>query len=146
MLGEDKRYSAGSERAVLSWQGWRIFPLVCYDLRFPVWSRNTADLAYDLLLYVANWPAARNHHWQTLLEARAIENLCYVAGVNRIGQDGNDIDYVGHSMVFDAGGSVLLDAGEETGCFTTTINKKALDDYRKKFPAHLDADAFELKD
>ena len=86
MLGEHKRYQRwGTERAVLSWRGWRILPLVCYDLRFPVWSRNTPDLAYDLLLYVANWPGARNYHWQTLLKARAIENLAYVAGVNRIG-------------------------------------------------------------
>lgn len=145
MLGEHKRYSAGSERAVISWRGWRIYPLVCYDLRFPVWSRNTADLNYDLLLYVANWPAPRNHHWQTLLQARAIENLVYVAGVNRIGSDGNNIDYVGHSMAIDAAGNVLLDAGEKAGCYSVTIDKIELDSYREKFPAFMDADEFELK-
>ena len=146
MLGEHKRYSAGSERVVLSWRGWRIFPLVCYDLRFPVWSRNTPDLAYDLLIYVANWPAARNKHWQLLLQARSIENLSYVAGVNRIGRDGNDLEYVGHSMAFDAAGEVLVDAGDTEGCYTISLSKPALDEYRKNFPAHLDADTFELKD
>jgi len=145
MLGEDKRYSAGTERAVLSWRGWRILPLVCYDLRFPVWSRNTPDLAYDLLLYVANWPGARNYHWQTLLKARAIENLAYVAGVNRIGQDGNGIDYIGHSMLIDPAGEVLLDAEESAGTFTISIDKSALENYRESFPAHLDADGFEFK-
>jgi omega-amidase len=145
MLGEDKRYSAGTERAVLSWRGWRILPLVCYDLRFPVWSRNTPDLAYDLLLYVANWPGARNYHWQTLLKARAIENLAYVAGVNRIGQDGNGIDYNGHSMLIDPAGEVLLDAEESAGTFTISIDKSALENYRESFPAHLDADGFEFK-
>jgi len=145
MLGEHKRYSAGNDRTVISWKGWRIFPLVCYDLRFPVWSRNTTDLDYDLLLYVANWPAPRNSHWQTLLQARAIENLAYVAGVNRIGTDGNNIDYVGHSMITNAAGSVLLDAGEEAGCYTVTIDKAELDKYREKFPAFMDADEFEIK-
>lgn len=145
MLGEDKRYTAGTERAVLSWRGWRILPLICYDLRFPVWSRNTPDLAYDLLLYVANWPGARNYHWQTLLKARAIENLAYVAGVNRIGQDGNGIAYIGHSMLINPAGEVLLDAEESAGTFTISMDKSALEDYRKYFPAHLDADEFELK-
>ena len=145
MLGEDKRYTAGTERAVLSWRGWRILPLICYDLRFPVWSRNTPDLAYDLLLYVANWPGARNYHWQTLLKARAIENLAYVAGVNRIGQDGNGIAYIGHSMLINPAGEVLLDAEESAGTFTISIDKSALENYRESFPAHLDADGFELK-
>lgn len=144
MLGEDKRYAGGSERLILQWRGWRIYPLVCYDLRFPVWCRNTPDLAYDLMLFVANWPGARNHHWQALLKARAIENLAYVAGVNRIGRDGNDIDYVGHSMVIDARGGELLDAGEDAGVHTVTLDKTALEDYRQQFPAHLDADSFEL--
>ena len=145
MLGEDKRYTAGTERAVLSWRGWRILPLICYDLRFPVWSRNTPDLAYDLLLYVANWPGARNYHWQTLLKARAIENLAYVAGVNRIGQDGNGIAYIGHSMLINPAGEVLLDAEESAGTFTLTIDRPALEHYRESFPAYLDADEFELK-
>ncbi|MBT5485224.1 MAG: amidohydrolase [Gammaproteobacteria bacterium] len=145
MLGEDKRYSSGSERIIIQWRGWRILPLVCYDLRFPVWSRNTADLDYDLLLYVANWPAARNQHWQTLLQARAIENMACVAGVNRIGRDGNDIDYIGHSMAIDASGKILLDAGETTGTYSVTLDKTELEKYRSAFPAHLDADDFEIK-
>jgi omega-amidase len=145
MLGEDKRYSAGNERAVITWLGWRIFPLVCYDLRFPVWCRNTPDLNYDLMIFVANWPAVRNHHWQALLKARAIENLTYVAGVNRLGKDGNDINYTGYSEVIDPKGKILLDAREDTGCFTVTIDKTELEKYREIFPAHLDADTFELK-
>ena len=145
MLGEDKRYTAGNERTVITWRGWRIFPLVCYDLRFPVWCRNTPDLDYDLMIFVANWPAARNHHWQALLKARAIENLTYVAGVNRLGKDGNDINYIGYSEVIDPKGNILLDAGEDTGCFTVTIEKSELEKYRDSFPSHLDADVFELK-
>lgn len=145
MLGEHKRYAAGDDRTVLTWRGWRILPLVCYDLRFPVWSRNTSELAYDLLIYVANWPGARNHHWQTLLQARAIENLACTAGVNRIGEDGNGISYVGHSMVVDAKGDILLDAGETECVKTVTLDKSALESWRKSFPAHMDADAFELK-
>lgn len=144
MLGEHKRYAAGEERAVLVWRGWRIYPLVCYDLRFPVWCRNTPELAYDLMLFVANWPGARNHHWQALLEARAIENLAYVAGVNRIGHDGNGIGYLGHSMVFDATGKTLLNAGESAGIHTVTLDKTQLEEYRQTFPAHMDADTFEL--
>lgn len=145
MLGENKRYASGNDRQVVEWKNWRIYPLVCYDLRFPVWCRNIPDLDYDLLLFVANWPAPRNHHWQALLRARAIENLACVAGVNRIGRDGNNIDYVGHSMVINAAGDILLDAGEEAGCYTVAINKSDLEEYRKAFPAFLDADEFELK-
>jgi omega-amidase len=145
MYGEDKRYSAGSDRVVVTWRGWRIFPLVCYDLRFPVWCRNTPELDYDLMIFVANWPAVRNYHWQTLLKARAIENLAYVAGVNRLGKDGNDIDYVGNSEVISPSGEMLLEAGEATGCFSVTINKPELEKYREQFPTHMDADAFELK-
>lgn len=144
MLGEHTRYAAGEERAILVWRGWRIYPLVCYDLRFPVWCRNSPELAYDLMLFLANWPGARNAHWQTLLKARAIENLACVAGVNRIGHDGNGIDYVGHSMVVDARGETLLDAGEDAGIHTITLDKTALVEYRQNFPAHLDADAFEF--
>ena len=144
MLGEDKRYAAGNDRVLIEWRGWRILPLVCYDLRFPVWSRNAPDLAYDLLVYVANWPAARNSHWQTLLQARAIENLAYVAGVNRLGRDGNDIDYAGHSMVIDPTGKTVLDGGDTEGCHNATIDLSALADHRRNFPAHLDADAFDL--
>ena len=143
MLGEDKRYSSGSEQVIIEW---RILPLICYDLRFPVWSRNTSHLAYDLLIYVANWPAARNQHWQTLLQARAIENFACIADVNRIGRDGNNLEYIGHSMVIDGGGGeILLDVGEKFGIYTATIDKSILEEYRKSFPTHLDVDGFELK-
>ena len=102
MADEDRYYSAGARRLIIEFNGWRICPLICYDLRFPVWSRNLND--YDLLLYVANWPAARSSAWRTLLPARAVENLCYTAGVNRVGTDGNipDVDLTGLS----AGGHV----------------------------------------
>ena len=145
MMGEHKRYAAGEERAVLIWRGWRILPLVCYDLRFPVWSRNTSELAYDLLLYVANWPAARNNHWQTLLQARAIENLAFTVGVNRVGEDGNGIDYVGHSMITDPAGEILLDCNSSECVQTLTLDKSRLDAWRRDFPAHMDADGFELQ-
>lgn len=144
MLGEHKRYTAGHKQQVINWRGWSILPLVCYDLRFPVWCRNTPELNYELILCPANWPAARDHAWQTLLKARAIENLVYVAGTNRIGTDGNDIDYSGHSMVVGPDGEVLLDAGVEMGGYTVSVSKDKLLDYRKHFPCHLDADPFLL--
>lgn len=145
MLGEDQRYSAGKRRLIVEWRGWRILPLVCYDLRFPVWSRFTAAEPYDLLVFVANWPAARARHWRHLLGARAIENLCCVAGVNRVGIDGKGIAYAGGSLVFDARGDCLLDAGEQAGLYQAALDLRALRDYREKFPAHLDADAFTLQ-
>jgi omega-amidase len=144
MLGEDKRYGAGNDRLFVSWRDWRILPLICYDLRFPVWSRYTQQDPYDLLIYVANWPAARNQHWRTLLQARAIENLCCVAGVNRIGRDGNDLDYLGHSAVVSARGEELLQAGTEAGVYNCTLEKSSLEDWRQRFPAWMDADRFEL--
>ena len=146
MLGEDRRYAAGNRKIIVEWRGWRILPLVCYDLRFPVWSRYTQAEPYDLLVYVANWPAARNHHWRALLQARAIENLAYVAGVNRIGRDGNDLDYVGHSAVVDPQGIEVLQAGPVAGVYTTTLSHAALTDWRAKFPAWMDADAFTLQE
>jgi omega-amidase len=146
MLGEDTRYAAGSKKVFVEWRGWRILPLVCYDLRFPVWSRYTQAEPYDLLIYVANWPAPRNQHWRTLLQARAIENLAYVAGVNRIGRDGNNLDYVGHSAVVDPQGKEVLQAGAVAGVYTTTLSLKAVTDWRTKFPAWMDADAFHLQE
>ncbi|HEY0962696.1 MAG TPA: amidohydrolase [Pseudomonadales bacterium] len=144
MLGEDQRYAAGSSKVIVEWQGWRILPLVCYDLRFPVWSRYTKAEPYDLLIYVANWPAARDLHWRTLLQARAIENLAYVAGVNRIGRDGNGLDYVGHSAVVDPQGREVVQAGEVAGVFSATLSPAAVTEWRAKFPAWMDADAFTL--
>ena len=115
---------------------------VCYDLRFPVFSRNRED--YDLLLYVANWPAPRAEHWRTLLRARAIENLACVVGVNRIGSDANGWEYRGDSLAFDARGEALADLASERAVKTVSLSKESLDAYRESFPTHLDADAFAL--
>ena len=142
LAGEHLVFSAGTRRLVTEWKGWRICPLVCYDLRFPVWSRNVpAD--YDLLIYVANWPEARSRAWKTLLPARAVENLAYAVGVNRVGLDGKNLEYSGDSAVYDYQGESLFDAvGTETFS-TLTLDKEALLAFRSSFPAHLDADVFE---
>lgn len=144
MLGEDKRYAAGTDKLLVTWRSWRILPLVCYDLRFPVWCRATRTDPWDLLVCVANWPAARNEHWRTLLKARAIENLGYVAGVNRIGKDGNGLDYLGHSAVADPRGEEQLQAGAGAGVFNTVLVAKTLQQWRDSFPAWMDADEFTL--
>ena len=143
MASEHRHYGAGAERLVVEHKGWRICPLVCYDLRFPVWSRNRGD--YDLLLYVANWPAARRTHWQALLRARAIENLAPVVAVNRVGRDGNGVDYAGDSVALAATGETEFDAGDVTGAFRVTLDGDALVTWRERFPAHLDADRFEIR-
>jgi predicted amidohydrolase len=150
MAHEEKVYSPGEQRLVAEWKGWKICPLVCYDLRFPAWSRNqfnkqskTSD--YDLLVYVANWPAARSYHWQTLLKARAIENLSYVVGVNRVGFDGKQIGYEGRSLVIDPKGELLFDGAGAENITTTELNVETLNNWRAKFPAYLDADDFDLK-
>lgn len=147
---EHERYAAGRDRLVVEWRGWRICPLVCYDLRFPVFSRNRYDverpgqLDYDLLLYVANWPSARAYPWKTLLRARAIENLCYVAGLNRVGTDGNDLHYAGDSAVIDFLGHPASECGDVDVVVTVTLQAKALAAHRERFPAMLDGDAFSL--
>ena len=143
MAGEHKHYSAGEQQVLLELNGWRIRPLICYDLRFPVWSRDPHTT--DLLLYTANWPAARRQHWNRLLPARAIENLCYVAAVNRIGEDGKGHPYSGDSQVLDFQGEALLAAGDADGVFRTTLSASELAAYRERFPAYLDADDFDLK-
>lgn len=142
MAREHEHYAAGGTRVVLRVHGWRVLPLVCYDLRFPVWSRNRGD--YDLALYVANWPAARRHPWCTLLRARAIENLSYVVGVNRVGTDGQGIEYSGDSAAIDPLGQALADCGSTPGVTTVTLSADALAAHRQRFPAHLDADDFRL--
>lgn len=143
MAGEHQHYQPGEHRRVLSWRGWRILPLVCYDLRFPVWSRNCDD--YDLALYVANWPAPRAHHWQALLTARAIENQAYVAGCNRIGTDGNGHHYRGDSRIIDPQGDILASAEpHQAACVEAELSLTALQEYRARFPAWQDADAFRL--
>lgn len=142
MAGEHNSYTPGERRVVVAWRDWRIKLEVCYDLRFPVFSRNRDD--YDLLLNVANWPARRAAHWRALLQARAIENQACVIGVNRTGLDGNDVKYVGDSLAFDARGLCLADLGEMPHCETLSLNAGELLDYRRRFPAHLDADSFSL--
>jgi predicted amidohydrolase len=144
MANEHQHYAAGDQRCTIVLDGWRVRPMVCYDLRFPVWFRNSGD--YDVLLCVANWPAARQHAWSTLLCARAIENQCYVVGLNIVGVDGNDVGYAGGSAVYSPEGNALLEAGEATGVFTASLDGDALNDYRGRFPAWQDADAFTLSD
>jgi omega-amidase len=145
MGAEHGTYTAGSKRLVVEWKGWRICPLICYDLRFPVWSRQHADNPYDLLIYVANWPMARAYAWHTLLRARAIENLCYVVGVNRTGADGNGIEHAGGSLAVDFLGEVITDMGEADSEQIIHVEKKPLEKYRERFPAHLDADSFKIQ-
>jgi omega-amidase len=148
MGGEDLRYRAGSGRLIVEWKGWRIMPLICYDLRFPVWSRNVlqpdGQPLYDLLIYVANWPSARTEVWDVLLRARAIENLSWVIGVNRTGTDGAGIAYAGGSAVINFKGQAVKTAGSEPQTLVAQLSLPELQDFRKKFPAHLDADAFRL--
>jgi omega-amidase len=174
---EDEHYAPGSKRLIASVKGWKINLLVCYDLRFPVWSRqkpaasSLADLVasemeahdlpipppqesgssvteqspeYDVLIYVANWPERRNHAWKTLLQARAIENQCYVVGVNRVGNDGNGIYHSGDSMIVDALGAVIYTKAHDEDVFTTTLQKESLEEVRNKLPFLKDADRFVL--
>ncbi|CNI26730.1 putative hydrolase [Yersinia aldovae] len=143
MAGEHHHYLAGKERKVIEWRGWRILPQVCYDLRFPLWSRNQQD--YDLALYVANWPAARTKHWQTLLAARAIENQAYVAGCNRVGDDNNGHHYQGDSVILDAQGEILAQTEPgQAARLDAELSLKALLSYREAFPAWRDSDKFLL--
>ncbi|MEO0423944.1 MAG: amidohydrolase [Pseudomonadota bacterium] len=142
MAGEHEHYSAGEAQCTIEFRGFRVLPLVCYDLRFPVWSRNTQQ--YDLMIVVANWPTPRRNAWQTLLRARAIENVCYVAGVNRVGQDGNDVPYGGDSAVIDYLGKSLAALAEVETQVTVTLERDPLLRFRDRFPFHLDADDFTL--
>lgn len=144
MADEHQHFEAGNHRVVVAWRGWRILPLVCYDLRFPVWSRNLND--YDLALYVANWPAPRSLHWQTLLAARAIENQVWVAGCNRVGTDGNGHHYRGDSRVINPQGEVIATAeAHQATRIDAELSMSALKEYREKFPAWQDADEFTLR-
>lgn len=150
MAGEHTRYGGGSERLIVELKGWRILPQVCYDLRFPVWLRNrrlesaTGGMEYDLSLFVANWPAPRRQPWRTLLRARAIENLAYVIGVNRVGVDGNDLPYAGDSAVIDPLGEALVELGSREQVVTVSIDPAPLLAHRERFPAWMDADDFTL--
>lgn len=131
LAGEDKTYTAGKKRLQVDYKGFKICLLVCYDLRFPAFSRNTED--YDVLVYVANWPKPRVVAWDTLLKARAIENMSYVIGVNRLGEDGSGLEYLGHSQVVDYYGEYLVSAWENEGVFVALLDKKPLYETRKKF-------------
>ena len=143
MAGEDQRYQPGSGRVIVNWRDWRINLQVCYDLRFPVFSRNRAD--YDLMLYVANWPALRRQHWRQLLIARAIENQACVVGVNRIGEDANGLNYSGDSLAIAGDGELLLDMQNESGAARVILDGTALHNYRAGFPCQMDADDFQLQ-
>ena len=142
MSTENENYSSGNTKLIVELSGFRVCPQVCYDLRFPVWSRN--DSNFDLLLYVANWPSARRDHWNALLQARAIENLCYVVAVNRIGVDGNNVNYSGDSVVIDYNGVTRLQMNSDDGVSTFSLDRRSLVEYRDKFPAYLDADKYNL--
>lgn len=143
MAEEHHHYLAGDRREVIDWRGWRILPQVCYDLRFPVFSRNAND--YDLALYVANWPAPRAAHWQALLLARAIENQAYIAGCNRVGSDGNQHQYSGDSRIISPQGEILAAAeAYQPAILNASLSLENLRAYREKFPAWRDADRFSL--
>lgn len=139
MAGEEKIYRAGKKLLTVTLGGWKIRPFVCYDLRFPVWTRNI-DNAYDAVIFVANWPAARSAHWQKLLTARAIENQAYVIGVNRVGTDGDGRTFSGDSAVIDPKGEVLVQMHHAPGTYTVRLSAGALTTCRESFPAWMDAD------
>jgi len=167
--GEDQHYSAGNKRLIASVKGWKILLQVCYDLRFPVWSRqapqesvaspsgpaagpgdaahprDTRELEYDMIIYVANWPHRRSLAWKTLLQARAIENQAYVIGVNRVGNDGHKIEHSGDSMIIDPLGDILYHQADKEDVFTLTVEKEKLDAIRQRFPFWKDADHFNIE-
>ena len=153
MAGEGDQYTQGSNREIIEYRGWKILPQICYDLRFPVFSRNTQD--YDLVIYVANWPKARVKAWDTLLQARAIENMSYVIGVNRIGCDGNKLEYVGHSAAYDLLGDKIseelalsntLTLAKKVQLFQVKVSKEFISATRSKLPFLQDRDGFSLTD
>jgi omega-amidase len=156
MGDENNHYTAGDNKIIEEIKGWRICPLICYDLRFPVWSRNRASYskfksafgteAYDVLIYIANWPERRSHPWKTLLLARAIENQCYVAGINRIGMDGNEIDHSGDSVVINAKGEIISKTkAEEESTETIILKYSDLKSFRNSFPVLKDGDDFVIR-
>ena len=144
---EDEHYSAGNKRMIASVKGWKVNLLVCYDLRFPVWARQSGGSTpeFDVLIYAANWPERRSLPWKTLLQARAIENQCFVVGVNRVGDDGKGIHYSGDSMIIDPLGEIIYQKNNEEDIFTYTFEKTRLDEVRNKFPFLRDADQFTIE-
>jgi predicted amidohydrolase len=143
LAGESKVYTKGNQKLIVEYLGWRICPLICYDLRFPVLARNVED--YDVLLYVANWPKPRINAWDILIRARSVENMCYTIGVNRTGFDNNNNEYVGHSQVVDFLGNYILEPMESESVFNIVLNKEKLVETRNKLGFLNDRDIFELK-
>ncbi len=144
LTGEDKSFTAGQKKVIIDYKGWKIMPLICYDLRFPVWSRNRNE--YDLLIYIANWPESRNQAWRSLLVARAIENQSYSVGVNRVGQDHNKTSYSGDSMVVDPTGTIICQMFPYKESYKrVTLSYEKIVEYRKKFPFLSDADNFTIQ-
>jgi omega-amidase len=147
MAEEEKVFSAGENLPIFDLKGWKICPQICYDLRFPVWARNRTnhgELAYDLIFYIASWPSTRVSAWDALLPARAIENLAYSIGVNRIGVDGNEVSYNGHSAAYDFKGSKLINLEDREIIQVVKLEASELEAYRRKFPAWMDSDSFQI--
>jgi len=148
--GEDAKYQQGNSRLIFEWKGWKIHPLICYDLRFPVWSRSKisddSPYEYDLLVYVANWPSARVFAWNTLLKARAIENQSYCIGVNRVGDDPNSLTYPGQSVAVNFLGEELYNCGDKVDINTVILDRQSLVDFRDQLPFQLDSDNFSIQD
>ena len=140
---EQESYTAGTQKLIVDYKGWKICPLVCYDLRFPAWSRNLED--YDLLIYVANWPTPRRHHWQSLLVARAIENQCYVVGVNREGTDENGWNFSGDTAIIDYGGNHRYQVADTEAVFTSTLSLEEQQNFRQRFQFLPDRDDFTFR-
>jgi predicted amidohydrolase len=138
MAKEEETYAAGTEKIIIEYKGWKICPLICYDLRVPIWNRNLED--YDLAIYVANWPDRRSYHWRSLLTARAIENQCYVAAVNRVGTDGKDLYYSGHSSIIDPAGEILYQKADAEDIQQFDISLEHLKEVRTKLPFLKDRD------
>lgn len=150
IAGENNIYTAGNDKLIVELKGWKICPLICYDLRFPVWCKNTyreGEFEYDLLIFVANWPKIRSHAWKTLLAARAIENMAYLIGVNRVGEDGNNISHSGDTQIIDPKGNIIcmLDEGEESVC-KATLDAAVLKNFRNQFAVGNDWDQFRIID
>ncbi|MBC8111075.1 MAG: amidohydrolase [Verrucomicrobia bacterium] len=143
LAGENQFFTSGNQKIVVEWKGWRFCPMICYDLRFPVWSRNESPF-YDCVLYIASWASPRHLAWQTLLQARAIENLSYSIGVNRVGKDAENHEFLGGSAVYAFSGETIFEATHQEIIQTCVLDKEALADYRNHFRFHEDADAFSL--
>jgi omega-amidase len=143
LAGEDKVYTSGNKKVIVDYLDWKICLQVCYDLRFPVFVRNVEN--YDLILYIANWPKVRTNAWDSLLKARAIENLSYVVGVNRIGNDAHDYEHIGHSQAIDFLGNYILEPQEKNGVFVVELDKNTMYETRKKLDFLSDRDQFEIK-